>query len=505
MSENTLPFELNESAVYTWLSQLPSNPATATHNLNQVVKSLRPLRKEPETRQILLALGASIQNHYQTLEKIIISSGQMEDLKKRMKLEKLCIQLLRNFSLAIHYYNDKLDENQNEKCLNLYLSLKFIGLTQKASCIFHQYPSETLYQKVGDIYQEAKENDLLNQAIPSLKHEFTKQPTLAAILKRNLLFQMLQPYRFISNDINLLFKLAESLTESTELKNITSENTYAFIWSLERLTPPYPQTGVTEKNKNQLIVHHPDSLKHIHASSEFASLSPDGKNQLTELFNGYQNIIHDFSTTDPNIKHIVIGFKPIMEFMTKLDKLQKILNLSQDNSPISVLDQLSIEPLDYQKSHLNPDKRLTGNNSIHNLLQEMLTVKLLATKNKNFLLAESNRLEAQIGELCLLCDETLRPFITLVRQKRTTNVSGSRHFLLEIIPGQLSLERLDTSPPSTPLPVILCVDKSQSIVITGSGKFANQTRLVFRSERQIRVQQCSDITPWTLHYQGLVA
>ena len=92
MSEYTLPFELNESAVYAWISQLPSNPATATHNLNQVVKSLRPLRKEPETRQILLALGASIQNHYQILEKIIITSGQMEDLKKRMKLEKLCIQ-----------------------------------------------------------------------------------------------------------------------------------------------------------------------------------------------------------------------------------------------------------------------------------------------------------------------------------------------------------------------------------------------------------------------------
>jgi hypothetical protein len=503
MSENTLPFELNESAVYRWLSQLPNNPATAAHALNQVVKSLRPLRKEVETRQVLLALGPSIQNHYQTLEKFILSIGPMDDLKKRMKLEKLCIQLLRNFSLAICYYNDKLDEDNMQKCMNLYLSLKFIGLTQKASCIFHQYPSETLYQKVCDIYQEAKDDNLIDQLTPGLKHELTAPPTLKFILKHNLLFQLFQPYRFTSVDIDRLFKLAYTLTESTDLKNTPQDTTYAFVWSLEKPTIPYPQTHINDKTKNQLTLHNPDILKNIHSSPEFSSLSPTGQKQLTELFTGYQNIIHDFSTTDPDIKHIIIGFKPIIEFMTKLDKLQKILNLSQVNAPASALSQLSIEPLDYQKSHLSPDKRLSGNNSIHNLLKELLTVKLLATKDKCFLLAESNRLEAEIGELCLLCDEKLQPFVALIRQKRTTNVSGSRHYLLERIPGKLSLEHLDSPPPAASLSVLVSTDLQQTTLITDSGKFSNQTRLMFRSEYQIRINQCSDITPWSLHYQCL--
>ncbi|MCK5189860.1 MAG: hypothetical protein KAR12_07365, partial [Methylococcales bacterium] len=281
MTTKKLPFELTEDSTSEWLQSLSQqNNVGAANLLNKAIKQLRLINKNDEkVFDILILLTPTALFFNSTIESSILVETNKRNSEKSQKFEKLCIQLLRNLSLAFCNFADKESLSYEKQNLAAYITLHLITYTQRLCSIYHQYPSTTLWGRTGRLYTLALERNLLQQEITHEIKGLKSQSTIEAILKQNLLFTILTSYRYSTSEIIELFSISESNAHLLNL-NTNPATKIIFFWDPKSETPPCTKNVNQSKKDSSIEIDTNEILSFIRSSDFSSSLT---KESLTHI------------------------------------------------------------------------------------------------------------------------------------------------------------------------------------------------------------------------------
>ena len=501
MTTRKLPFELTEDSTTEWLQSLsPQNSVNSANQLNKAIKQLRSINKDDNNLfNILILLTPTALFLNSTIESSLLAESNKKNTEKNLKIEKLCIQLLRNLSLAFCNFADKESLSNEKRNLAAYITLHLISYTQRLCSIYHQYPSTTLWEKTGKLYTQALKRNLLQQEIRHEIKGLKSHTTIEAILKQNLLFTILASYRYSTREIIELFSISESYAN---LLNLSTETTTKniFSWDPNSVTPPCIINVNRPKKDSNIEIDTNEFLSFIRSSAFSSSLTNESLTQIINQLSGYTEIINStIPSSVPIINHLIIGMTDITNFLEKITKLNKIQQLSSEADIVSP-KKMALEPLEHEKSYLRPAPVINALSNRDILLADIKAVKILQPKNKQFIIVETNPIDCAIGDMTLLSDAELKFAPGIIRQIKTTNQSGTTHILIETISGTLS-SHLITAPKTSNKQVLISYnDDSKVELFIAPCKFSNGTQLTLSTKDDFRLKELSDYSPFFMRY-----
>ena len=501
MTIRKLPFELAEDSTTEWLQSLSQqNSVSSANQLNKVLKQLRLINKDADkVFNILILLTPTALFLNSTIESSLLAETNKKDTEKNLKIEKLCIQLLRNLSLAFCNFADKESLSYEKQNLAAYITLHLITYTQRLCSIYHQYPSTTLWGKTGKLYTLALERNLLQQEIRHEIKGLKNQSTIEAILKQNLLFTILASYRYSTNEIIELFSISESNANLLSL-NINPATKNIFSWDPKSETPPCTININQSKKDSSIEIDTNEVLSFIRSPAFSSCLTKDSLTHIIDHLSGYTEIINStIPSSVPIINHLIIGITNITNFLEKITKLNKIQQLSSE-ADLASPKKMALEPMEHEKSYLRPAPVLNVLSNRDILLADFKAVKVLEPKNNQFIIAETNPIDCAIGDMTLLSNAELKFVPGIIRQIKTTNQSGTTHILIETISGTLSSHII--SAPKTPENQIIISYNSASKIelFIAPCKFSNGTQLTLSTKDDLRLKELTDYSPFFMRY-----
>ena len=501
MTTKKLPFELTEDSTSEWLQSLSQqNNVSAANLLNRAIKQLRLINNNDEkVFDILILLTPTVLFLNSTIESSLLVESNKKNTEKPLKIEKLCIQLLRNLSLAFCNYVEKESFSYEKQNLATYVSLNLIACTQRLCSIYHQYPSTTLWEKTGELYTFALKRNIFQQEITHQIKGLKNQSTIEAILKQNLLFTILAPYRYATNEIIELFSISKSYAH---LLNLSTGNMAKniFSWDPNSHTPPGIVDITQPQNDLSVNIDTKKLLSFIQSSAFSSSLANESLIHIINQLSGYTGIINSLVPSSvPNINHIIIGITEITNFLDEVDRLNKIQQLSSE-ADIASPEKLALEPMEFEKSYLRPAPVLNSLSNIDSLLANIKAVKIIHCQNDQYLIAETNPIDCTIGNMILLSNFELKFTLGIVRQIKTTNQSGTTHILIEKISGT----------PSSHIVKVPVTPKNQIIISYNNNtkpeffiapcKFSNGTQLTLSTNEDLHLKELTDYSPFFMRY-----
>ena len=501
MTTKKLPFELTEHSTTEWLQSLnPKNNVNSANQLNKVIKQLRLIKKQDENIfNILILLTPTALFLNSTIESSLLAEANKKNTEKPLKIETLCIQLLRNLSLAFCNFAEKESLSYENQNLAAYLTLQLIAYTHRLSSIYHQYPSTTLWKKTGELYTLALERNIFQQEIKHKIKGLENQSTIEAILKQNLLFAILAPYHYSTSEIIELFSVAES---HAHLLNLSTENATknVFSWNPENDTPPCTANLTQPKKESSINIDIDEFLSLVQSSTFSCSLAKESLTHIIDQLSGYTKIINaTIPSSVPIINHLMIGTAEITNFLEKVNKLSKIQQLSTE-ADIASPEKMALEPMEFEKSYLRPAPVLKGLCNKDSLLANIKAVKIIQSKNNQYLIAETNPIDCAIGDMTLISDAELKFTLGIIRQIKTTNQSGTTHILIEKISERPS-SYLVTAPEIPNNQIIISYnDDSKAELFIAPCKFSNGTQLTLSTGDNLRLKEMSDYSPFFMRY-----
>jgi len=501
MTTKKLPFELTEDSTTDWLHSLSQqNSVSSANQLNKAIKQLRLINKDDENLfDILILLTPTALFLNSTIESSLLAETKKQSSEKPHKIEKLCIQLLRNLSLA--FCNFAEEESISYEKLNLaaYVALHLNAYTQRLCSIYHQYPSTTLWGKTGKLYTLAVERNIFQQEI---KHEIKgleDQSTIEAILKQNLLFTILSSYSYPSSEIIELFSISKSYAH---LLNLNTENTTKHVFTWDPTSDTLPCTANITQPKNNLSINIDTNkfLSLIQSSAFSSSLAKESLKHIIDQLSGYTEIINSsIPSPVPIINHLIIGITEITTFLDKVNQLNKIQQLSSEIDNTSTR-KMTLEPMEFEKNYLRPAPVIDSLSNRDSLLANIKAVKILEPKNNKYLIAETNPIDCAIGDITLLSTTKIKFIPGIIRQIKTTNQSGTTHILIEKISGTPSSHLIKTPATQKNQIIISYNEDSKPELFIAPCKFSNGTQLTLSTEDKLRLNELSDYSPFFMRY-----
>lgn len=501
MPTSALPFELTTVAATSWLQSLSklNNVSTANH-LNKAIKLFRNADYETdEAFLVLTELTPTILFISDDIESTFLSEESNFQNEKTQKIKKLCIQLLRNLSLVFCKFSGQEALSLDNQKLSSYFALQLLGLTQRLLANMHEFPSTSLWGKSSEIYIQSKENNYFDQELALKINKFKTLPNIESVLKRNLLFSILSPYQHTGSEIKELFLFSEQYANLLDFQS-NKVNDDFYIWNTDNKSPPQIKKSNQTANASNITISTNKLLTFMESSKFSCSLDQKIQTKIIEKISGYQKAIHSFVPSPPNIKHFIVGVVEIEKYLEKINKLNKIQQLSSQFGNNKPSNNMSLEPMEFEKNHLDSALDMQANKSSDLLLQGTRTVKVLKTKSSHFVIAESNPIDYDIGELVVLCATTLTAELGIIRQIRTTNISGTLHLLIEKIAGTLSALTIEA--PEVETKQVLLVEnsgKNPEIFIFPS-KFSNGTQLKLSLDQSFILDKLLDHSPLFMRY-----
>ncbi len=497
----SLQFELSTHAATEWLQSLShSNSVNAANQLNKVIKELRAINSESdEVFKILTRLTPTVLFITANIE----SSLLKEKTKTRVnpqKIEKLCIQLLRNLSLAFYSFTDNealTVDNQNQA---LYTALQLLGYTQRTAAIFHQFSSNSIWQVISELYQLADQRHILHQQIDIKIKEFKLLPTIETVIKRNLLFSMLSPYQHSSDQTKELFTLSEQHAPLLNLNRDNSSNNI-FDWEPENQTPPVVINSIQAYNNTSIKIDPSSLLALIQSTSFKSALEQETLKTIIEKLSGF-SVIKKPQASALLINRMVVGFHTITEYLEKVEKLNKIEQLSSQMEHSSFHKTGKEEPMDFTKNIIDsPPIPAQSSSSLDKLLAETKSVKIIKTKQPQFIIAETHSINCHIGDITLLCTSNTHHELGIIRQTRITNQSGTIHILIEKMSGHPFL--LLVKSPETTDNKMICIQKIGTLpeVYLPGSTFSNGAQIKSAILETFTLDRLVDHSPYYNHYR----
>lgn len=502
MTINKLPFELSEDSTVNWLQSL--SLLSSVNAADQLNKTIRQLRSTDTDANKIIRVLIQLTPTVLYLSTDIESSNQLESKQKprekSRKIEKLCILLLRNLSLAFFTLATKktLQEDESNQCL--YIALQLIGRTQYLATIFHQFPSSTLWGKTAEIYSFAQNRNILQLEIKHKIIDFKSLPTIESVLKRNILFSVLEPYKYPDKLIKELFSISGHHAHFLGLNTKTSTDN-AFSWNSNSKQPPYLSNNIQPTSNTTLGINTHELISFIQSKSFSSSLEKDALNRILLQISGYKTIINSPLPSTFDINHLIVGLAPITEYLKKTGKLNKIQKLSSQVVDNSAINEMSLEPLESQKTHTSLTS--TFSSSSNPLLSEAgaEAVKILQLKNKQYIIVETKPITCSIGDITLFCASVHKPELGVIKQIKITNQSGTNHILIEKIPGVPTSQLIESPDTIENQLIIIPHQNSKAEIFIAPSKLYNGALIKLSSEENFSLDKLIDYSPYFMHYQ----
>ena len=442
ITNTSLPFELNPAGLSRWLESLSSLPhAQAGHQLNEALKQLKLEKCEPSTLLPLLinlvALTLHLANH---LSSGVSTETDLSD--KAIKMAKMSMQLTRRLALLFCRLAESKTTESLIQASSIYYALQLIGYSMRSNSLCYEIPSATLWKKSAALFQLAVANDCLLPNQTTKVAEFKTQSSVLSVIKRNLLFSILQPSLYKASDIQPLFQLANQMADQLIITTDREPHCVGFYWDLGKDLPPYPVKKFTRTLPDGFMAIDSQPISNAMALGTVSTLlNPSTQNKLAVVLGSYQPLFNAISPGPPSSGKLISGFVKIGNYLLEVNRLAKIHQLStQLPNSSDPLKNLSLVPLEHQRNVFDVADRSFGKQQ-----NVTIAVNLLKTPNSRYWVAESRTLNCSTGDIVLMIREQHPASLAIVRQQRINDLSNAAQFLLELMPGTCSLYNLDNS------------------------------------------------------------
>lgn len=481
-----LPFSLTLDSLAVWLDTLASlSPANAANQLNNTLRQLKNCDADAEELlPILLNLTPPCMYLSTSLSALTLAEGKHSLNAKSIKVAKLGLQLLRQLALAFCRLAESKELDTQQTQLSAYYALQLIGYCLRNHCLLYEIPSSSLWKKSATLYAIAIDTNGLEQNQAPKFQEFKAQTTIIGVLKRNLLFSILSPTRFSPPEINHFFQLANQYFELLDI-NVDPNRDYGFYWNLEGLEPcPTRRTSKTLP-LGILTINCQRFANALQLGTIKTSLKSVTQAKLAMHLASYKQIFSAIVTGPASTSQVLLGFNFICDYLHAQDKLTKIMLLGGHSLTKKVhIDDMTLIPLEHEKNNFGsrhlPDKEpLPG-----------LTVNMLRTNIKQFVIAEIRSIDCIPGDLALLYKEQIPPTLAIVRQSMLHDVTGNIHVLMELIPGRCSIYDFKIGADTNAYALIVGETGDTPEVFLPNGKYSVDSKIICNNRKPIHLNAC---------------
>jgi len=432
----SFPFDLTVNALTDWLETLGDLPHTqAAHQLTEILKQLKAEKIEQATLLPLLFSLTPVTLH---LANNLANSAVLENRNwnKALKVGKLSMQLPRQLALLFcQITEDKaLDAQTLSSCI--YYASQLIGYSLRSYALFHEMPSTTLWRKLAELYRLAKTNACLNQTVINKIAEFKTQSSIASVIKRNLLFNIFSPNLFTTDEVNMLFQLANQAADLLVITDDHDTHNVGFYWDLDKDLPPYPVKKINRTLPEGFMAIDSQPISNaLQLGSLSTQLSPSTQNKLALVLSSFHQIFSSIVPGLPSSSRMIHGFASACSYLKELNKLSRINELSsQLPGAGQMAKNLSLVPLEHQRNVFEtPPQAFSKPKDMGS------SVNILKTPSLKYIVAESRTLDCSTGDLALIYKEQHPISLVIIRQQKTNEISRLQQFLLEIIPGTCNI------------------------------------------------------------------
>ncbi|MGZ4959673.1 MAG: hypothetical protein ACXV7J_10490 [Methylomonas sp.] len=428
----SLPFSLTTDSLADWLDGLASlPPANAANQLNHTLKELRNTKATAkELLPIWVNLTPPCMYLSNSLSALSLGEADHKLTSKSIKVAKLAIQLLRQLSLGFCSLAEtrQLDRAQNQ--LAIFYALQLIGYCLRSYHLLYEMPSTSLWKKSASLYRLADETGCLEQQQAPKLQEFKSQTTIAAVLKRNILFCLFTPTHYRAPEIDQLFQLAN---QHYNLLDILTKDgrEFHFYWNLEGDEPCAIKRVSKHLPEGFLAIDCDRFVKTLQQRTLETKLKPTTQARLALQLSGYEQIFNDIQIGSASAYHLLISFETVCHYFQEQDKLSKILHVSTGGKPM--VRRMGLVPLESEKSHYE-SRHIPSKTPL-----PFQSVNLLRTGSNKFGIVQGRTLDCCTGDIALIYREHQSAALAIIRQMAVHDLTGEIHALLEFIPGTCSI------------------------------------------------------------------
>lgn len=483
MTANELPFSLTTDSLAAWLDTLASQPPANTANqLNLALKQLRNSPSEPaQLLPLFINLTPPCLLLSNSLSPINLAEGNHKLTSKSIKLAKLVTQMLRQLALGFCMLAEsrKLDAKQSQQAI--YYASQLIGYCLRSYHSLYEIPSSSLWKKSAALYFLATETHCLEQSQSPKFQEFKAQPTIAAVLKRNLLFSIFKPTHYSAPEINHLFQLANQHYAMLDL-GVGHDRDFGYFWNLEGEEPGVIKHAYEHVPEGFLALDCRRLAVSLQQATLKTDLKPATQARLALQLSHYEDVFNGMQIGSSSVYQLLIGFPDVCRYFQEQDKLAKILSLSTGGKP--QIRRMGLVPMDKDRDYF--ESRHIPNKAP----LPFKKVNLMRTNSNRFAIIQSRVLDCGIGDIALLCKEQQPPALAVIRQMTTHDLTGDLHVLLEYIVGTCSIFPFTTDSGAGNHALVINGDTDNPEVFLPPDKYSVDSKLVLKHGITLHLNAC---------------
>jgi len=459
---SSLPFEFNNASISSWLAQL--NTSDAVLSGQEIFKALRVLKKNVDDIEysslelVVERLTPIVVYTCGYLEKFFYDKAVNHNLQQ-YKVAQLSVFLSR-YIAYFHVQLALLSTEQANKALHANYAVQLIGNALYHSALSYDRPSTSLWLMLGEIYQIALDNHLLeltvNKPLP-----FFKKISIEGILKRNILFKISNCYKFNHKEIKQYFDFCTSNYHLVKFNQVNNENNQGYCWEYTSGQAPF---FVTEK----INIHKGSLLETVAAGQVTPKLAFDIEPLLNAI--KYSNVklpineslglvehLSNYQTVDkpdlslPKQYVFLFGFKQIIEFVSKLSTPNPFTTFSYPGIEELNFSSLNLTPTHVKKPSPNKvtDADIWGEevSKVETVELKYGAQKAYQTSVSGLLIVEWMKVETFFNGLILIYGKDKKPILAIVRRAETkSNKEGSQKGVIELLEGDVSIVEIINRP-----------------------------------------------------------
>ncbi|MGY6277801.1 hypothetical protein [Methylomonas sp. MgM2] len=483
-NSNLLPFELSADGLTSWLDALGELPQLqAAHQMSQLLKQLKDEEQASELLPILIS-ATPLTLHFST-SIAVAASGQLAPGKSR-KAAKLSMQLLRQLSLLFSQLVEDPTLMESERQTAIYYALQCIGYCMRCYSSFYEEPSATLWKISALLYSLAAAQNALQTSQPTKLTEFKQQPTIEAVIKRNLLFSISSPTLLAPSEINEVFQFATEYADRLTISPAPDTLDFGFYWDLNDELPPCP----THKSRRALpngflAVDAQDIGLALQTDDSVANLDRNTQTRLALHLLGYQPIFDSIIPGQTLRAKFLFGFSTASNFLQEINKLQKIRQLSgQGKSASPAKLNLALIPLEHEKDSFEKmNQILSKTNSISK------SGNVLTISHSSYLIAEGRAFDCSTGDVAMSYRDREPATFAIIRQQNALSISNVTHILMEKITGVYSVYSFKSAN-GNQTAIVVDEDSDKRQVFLPPGKYKVDSNIPLTTEQSLHLTAC---------------
>jgi hypothetical protein len=485
-TDSTVPFELTQASLASWLESLTVLPQfQAANQLNIALKQLKQADVQTaDLFPVLINLTPLTLLFSNSLSMAITQESTASS--RTLKLGKLSMQLPRQLALLFCQLIDTNQLTDNDLQTAIFYALQLIGYSMRCYSLFYETPSDTLWKKSAELYKLAFSVHALNTTQVTKLSEFKQQTSINLVIKRNLLFSILNPALHSTTEINQFFQLANHQSHLLETTTANDTSEFGFYWDLENDRPPCPVKKPNRSLPSGFLAINTQPLSHeLQLGTLATTLSPSSQNKLALALSGYRQVFNSITPGLPSRTKMITGFTASCHYLQELDKLSKI-NMLSDQHPNSdsLKRNFSLVPLEHQRNVFE-----TSDQTTHNKPLAGKFVNLHKTPNKQYSVAESRGLDCLTMDMALLYKEQHPVSLAIIRQQALNDLNNTNQILLEHIPGNCSIYSLGANKKHA-FAIVIAEENENREVFLAPGKYALNSNIALLIDKSLQLTAC---------------